>query len=101
MPSFLDNGTRPKAWPSLPLALLLPCSLLVLMGITDDRKPPPPAGVLMPATTVDVHGDRGSLLIHPRIMTSATHDPTGLYRSGLGRGTSPLIALPASSTRSA
>ncbi|MFF0231648.1 hypothetical protein ACFYPH_10545 [Micromonospora sp. NPDC005252] len=54
MPSFLANGTRPKAWPALPLALLVPCSLLVLIGVTDDREPPPPAGVLMPATVVAV-----------------------------------------------
>ncbi|MET8281364.1 hypothetical protein [Micromonospora sp. NPDC005174] len=54
MPSFLANGTRPKAWPSLPLALLLPCGLLILMGITDDREPPPPVGVLLPATVIAV-----------------------------------------------
>ncbi|MEU8166508.1 hypothetical protein AB0B97_08315 [Micromonospora sp. NPDC049004] len=54
MPSLLANGTRPKAWPSLPLALLLPCSLLILLGVTDDREPPPPVGVLLPATVIAV-----------------------------------------------
>ncbi|MGV9210454.1 hypothetical protein ACTFTM_01170 [Micromonospora sp. RB23] len=58
MPSFLANGTRPKLWPSLPLALLLPGGLLMLMGATDDREPPPPVGVLTSATVIAVEPAR-------------------------------------------
>jgi hypothetical protein len=54
MPANSADGRYPRTWPSLSLALLLPCGLLILMGLTDDREPPPPVGVLTPATMVGV-----------------------------------------------
>ncbi|TDC39051.1 hypothetical protein E1211_05125 [Micromonospora sp. 15K316] len=52
MAPYRAGGTLPKVFPSLPLALLLPCSLIAVMGVTDDRRPPPPMGVLVPAVVV-------------------------------------------------
>ncbi|MEU7925993.1 hypothetical protein [Micromonospora sp. NPDC049107] len=81
MPSFLANGTRPKAWPSLPLALLLPCGLLILLGVTDDREPPPPVGVLTPATVIAVEPARTADGPYVLLRVDAVDGPTtcGIY----------------------
>jgi hypothetical protein len=81
MPSFLANGTRPKVWPSLPLALLLPCGLLILMGATDDREPPPPFGALTPATVIAVEPARTTDGPYVLLRVDAVDGPTtcGIY----------------------
>ncbi|WP_030487645.1 hypothetical protein [Micromonospora chokoriensis] len=91
MPSFLATGTRPKVWPSLPLALLLPCSLLILIGATDDRQPPPPAGVLLPATVVAVEPAHGTQSAYVQVRVVTADGPT---TCGIGARSFPDRRLP-------
>ncbi|MCZ7377666.1 hypothetical protein [Micromonospora sp. WMMC250] len=91
MPSFLANGTRPSVWPSLPLALLLPCSLLILIGITDDRRPPSPAGVLMPATVVAAEPAQNAHGPYVLVRVDTVDGPTtcGIYARSFPNGRLP------------
>lgn len=57
-----SNIRRP--YPGMPLALLLPCALLVVLGIWSDPRPPrPPAGVLVPARVLDGPGPADAVLL--------------------------------------
>lgn len=76
MSSRSGNGARPKTWPALPLSLLLPCALAVFAGATDDREPPPPNGVLMPATVIAAEPAAGSRDAYVLVRVDTVDGPT-------------------------
>ncbi|MFI7215325.1 hypothetical protein [Micromonospora maritima] len=67
---------RPKTWPALPLSLLLPCALMVLAGATGDREPPPPSGLLTPATVIAVEPAHGAQDAHVLVRVDTADGPT-------------------------
>jgi hypothetical protein len=46
-------------WPHVPLAFVVPCTFLLLIGLFTDPNPPRPVGELVPATVVAVEAGSG------------------------------------------
>ncbi|WP_433393583.1 hypothetical protein [Micromonospora sp. KLBMP9576] len=44
-------------YPYLPIAAIVPCLLMLLVGLFDDFGPPPPVGKLVPGTVIAVQRD--------------------------------------------